>query len=108
MATCAPRRPTAAAGLRSPRARRSAEPKLAHVVFTRTASGQERLFVNGVERARASVPEPSRAGTIAFHLYLGNESHDERPWAGTYHMVGIYSQALTPAEVIRNFKVGAE
>ncbi len=86
----------------------SAEPKLTHLVFTRTAVGQERLYVNGVERA-ARV----RAGTFAtwnesFHLYLGNESFEERPWAGTYHLVGIYSQALSPAEVARNFKVGAE
>jgi len=86
----------------------SAEPKLAHLVFTRTAAGQERLYLNGVERA-ARV----RAGTFAtwndaFSLYLGNESHEERPWAGTYRLVAIYSQALAPAEVGRNFKVGAE
>jgi hypothetical protein len=84
------------------------ETKPTHLVFTRTAAGQERLYVNGVERA-ARV----RAGTFAtwndaHHLYVGNESFEERPWAGTYRLVAIYSQALSPAEVARNFKVGAE
>jgi hypothetical protein len=84
------------------------EAKLTHVVFTRTAAGQERLYVNGVERASRV-----RAGTFAtwndgFHLYVGNESFEERPWAGTYRLVAIYSQALSPAEVVRNFKGGAE
>lgn len=86
----------------------SSEAKLTHLVFTRTAAGQERLYVNGVEKA-ARV----RAGTFAtwnetFRLYMANESFEERPWSGVYRLVAVYSQALSPAEVARNFKVGVD
>jgi hypothetical protein len=89
-------------------AKGSCEAKLTHLVFTRTAAGQERLFVNGAERAARS-----RSGSFAtwnetFHLFMGNESFEERPWAGTLSLVAIYSQALPPAEVVRNFKAGLE
>lgn len=84
------------------------ETKLTHLAFTRTAAGQERLYVNGVEKA-ARV----RAGNFStwndgFKLYLANESFEERPWSGTYRLVAIYSQALSPAEIARNFKVGVD
>ena len=46
--------------------------------------------------------------TDAFHLFMANESFEERPWSGTYRLVAIYSQALSPADVARNFKVGVE
>jgi hypothetical protein len=86
----------------------SSETKLTHLVFTRSAAGQERLYVNGAEKG-ARV----RAGTFAtwnetFKLFLGNESFEERPWSGVYRLVAIYSQALSPAEVARNFKVGVD
>jgi ferric-dicitrate binding protein FerR (iron transport regulator) len=85
-----------------------AEPKLTHVVFTRTASGQERLYVNGLERAARVRPGTFASWNDAHHLYLGNESFEERPWAGTFRLVAIYNQALSTAEVVRNFKGGAE
>ena len=77
-------------------------------MLTRSAAGLERLYVNGVERASRQ-----RVGTFAtwndaVPLQIGNESYEERPWAGTYRLVALYSQALTPADVIRNFRSGAE
>ncbi len=85
-----------------------AEPKLTHVVFTRSAAGQERLYVNGLERAARVRPGTFASWNDAHHLYIGNESFEERPWAGTFRLVAIYSEALSTAEVIRNFKGGAE
>jgi len=85
-----------------------AETKLTHVVFTRSAAGQERLYVNGLERATRVRPGTFASWNDAHHLYIGNESFEERPWAGTFRLVAIYSEALTTAEVIRNFKGGAE
>ena len=81
---------------------------LTHIVFTRDAKGSERLYVNGLERTMRS-----RAGNFgtwndAFHLYLGNESHEERPWSGTLRLAAVYSQALPAADVVRNFKAGVE
>lgn len=86
----------------------SSEAKLTHVLFTRTASGQERLYVNGVERASRVRAGAFTSWNEAFHLFMANESHEERPWSGTYRLAAIYSEALTPAEVARNFKVGVE
>lgn len=85
-----------------------AEPKLTHLVFTRDASGRERLYVNGVERTMRT-----RTGTFStwnekFHLFAANESFEERPWSGTLRLAAIYSQALPAADVVRNFKAGVE
>ncbi len=89
-------------------ARGSAETRLTHLVFTRAAAGQEKLYVNGVERVSRS-----REGTFGnwnetFRLILGNEATDERPWAGEYRLVAVYSRALAPAEVVRNYRTGSE
>ena len=84
------------------------ETRLTHVVFTRTAAGQERLTVNGIERATRSRAGNFSTWNDAFHLFMANESFEERPWSGTYRLVAIYSQALSPADVARNFKVGVE
>jgi len=86
----------------------SCETKLTHLVFTRTAAGQERLYVNGVERASRSRAGSFASWNDAHHLFIGNESFEERPWSGTCRLVAVYSQALAPAEVARNFKVGIE
>src|SRR6185436_15673709 len=80
----------------------SCEAKLTHLVFTRTAAGQERLFVNGAERAARSRSGSFATWNDSFHLFMGNESFEERPWSGTLRLVAIYSQALPPADVIRN------
>jgi hypothetical protein len=64
--------------------------------------------VNGLERAARVRPGTFASWNDTHHLYIGNESFEERPWAGTFHLVAIYSEALTTAEVIRNFKGGAE
>jgi len=85
-----------------------AETRLTHVVFTRDASGRERLYVNGVERTMRT-----RTGTFGswnekFHLFVANESFEERPWSGTLRLAAIYSQALPAADVVRNFKAGVE
>jgi hypothetical protein len=89
-------------------AKGSCETRLSHLIFTRSAAGQERLYVNGVERGARI-----RAGTFAtwndgFHLYVGNESFEERPWNGGCRLMAVYSLALSPAEVARNFKAGIE
>lgn len=89
-------------------ARATSEPRLTHLVYTRSAAGNEKLYVNGLERL-----SKTRAGTFAtwndaYRLILGNESFEERPWAGDFRLVAIYSRALAPAEVARNFKAGGE
>jgi len=84
------------------------ETKLTHVVFTRDASGRERLYVNGVEKALRTRPGTFSTWNEKFLLYAGNESFEERPWSGTLRLAAVYSQALTAADVVRNFKAGVE
>ncbi len=88
--------------------RRLVEPELTHVVFVRSAAGVERLYVNGVERSLRSRPGSFATWNAAFRLELGDERTQERPWSGTYRLVAVYSRALAPAEVKRNFIVGAD
>jgi hypothetical protein len=84
------------------------ETKLTHVVFTRDASGRERLYVNGVEKTTRTRPGTFSTWNEKFLLYAGNESFEERPWSGTLRLAAVYSQALTAADVVRNFKAGVE
>ncbi|HEU5101417.1 MAG TPA: LamG domain-containing protein, partial [Roseiflexaceae bacterium] len=75
---------------------------LQHVVYTRDAAGQARLYIDGVLQAA-----DSRAGKLEwnnkYQLALPNEPGGDRPWLGEYYMVAIYSQALTAGEVQSNF-----
>ncbi|MCK4471891.1 MAG: pre-peptidase C-terminal domain-containing protein, partial [Anaerolineae bacterium] len=80
-----------------------------HVVYTRDDSGVARLYVNTVEVGSRSDITGNFSNWEDFHFGLANEfGGDERPWLGEYHLVAIYDQALSPAEVSQNFeaKVG--
>ncbi len=86
----------------------SAEARLAHVVYTRSAAGSEKLYVNGMERA-AKVRKGDLGGwSDAFRLVLGNEPTEERPWQGELRLVAVYNRALAPVDVVRHFRVGGE
>lgn len=42
-----------------------------------------------------------------YDLVLGNlSSYDVRNWRGTFHMVALYCDALTPAQVLANYEAG--
>ena len=79
---------------------------LTHLVLTRTPSGTEQLFVNGVHDATRTT-----AGTLSnwdetFHLAVANELDDARPWLGTYHTLAIYDRALSAAQVTQHHQAG--
>lgn len=75
---------------------------LQHVVYTRDAVGQARLYVDGVQQAVDSRPGKLEWNN-KYQLVLANEPGGDRPWLGEYFMVAIYSQALTAGEVQSNF-----
>ncbi len=77
----------------------AAGPQLTHVVFTKDAEGQARLFVNGEQQASASVGGDLSKWDDRYLLALANESTQDRPWRGTYHLVAIYSRALSVEEI---------
>lgn len=85
---------------------------LTHVVCTREANGTTRLYINGQVAAQRVIPGTLANWDDSFALALGNELgdtlSDDRAWLGDFHLVALYSSALTPAEIATNFEVGAD
>ncbi len=81
---------------------------LTHVVYTRNAAGAAKLFINGVERAAATIGGTLANWNASYNLGLGNEFNGERPWLGTFHLLAVYGRALTPSEIGQNFSAGAD
>jgi hypothetical protein len=80
---------------------------LQHVVYTREASGAERIFVNGVQKYSGT-----RAGTITnwnlnSHFAIANEMTLDRSWLGEIYLVAVYGKALNTNEITQNFQSGA-
>jgi hypothetical protein len=87
---------------------RSLATRLTHVVYTRDRGGRTRIYLNGKQSATASVLGDTRTWNNQFRFALGNELDGSRPWLGTFHLVAVYSRALTLSEVQRNFKAGSK
>ena len=82
--------------------------ELQHVVYTRSATGDTRLYVNGLVESNASVAGTLSNWDSAARLALANEPLLDRPWLGELHLVAIYDRALSPAEVDQNFLSGPD
>lgn len=80
---------------------------LTHLVVTRSVDGTRRFYINGVLRSRNVV-----GGTMdnwsSYPLVLANVNGGGRPWLGTFHLVAVYSRALTSADVAQNYAAGAD
>jgi regulation of enolase protein 1 (concanavalin A-like superfamily) len=80
---------------------------LTHVVFTRDAAGNARLYLDGT-----LVESDIRDGTLAtwdasYRLAIGREfDGTNQVFLGTYRLVAFYDRALSAAEVLQNFAVG--
>ncbi|MFO7774519.1 MAG: LamG-like jellyroll fold domain-containing protein [Candidatus Hydrogenedentota bacterium] len=70
-----------------------------HVVYTRGTDGQARLFIDGEEAATENIGGNVSPWDPEFHLALGNELTEERPWLGAYHHVAVYNRVLEPSEI---------
>ncbi|MBW2460995.1 MAG: LamG domain-containing protein [Deltaproteobacteria bacterium] len=85
----------------------SAQTSLQHVVLTRRADGVAQLWVDGV----ASGDQGDTAGDLSnwdavYRLYVGNARTADRPWLGDFHLVAMYSRALSQAAVERHYRIG--
>jgi hypothetical protein len=74
---------------------------LTHVVYTYESSGDEQIYINGVEETTRN-----RGGKLdwndSYRLALANElsfPSDDRSWLGRYYQVAIYDYAFTQEEV---------
>ncbi len=80
--------------------------QLQHLVATRDAAGNEKIYING-----EVVAEQVRTGNLNnwdpnYKLALGNEIGADRPWLGAFHLVALYDEALSEAEVLGNYNAG--
>ena len=87
---------------------RDAQASLQHVVVTFDPVNGRRLYVNG--KSTGDV-DPRPGGSLAdwddtFALVLGNETSNNRSWAGTIKLAAVHNRALTAAQVQQNFDVG--
>lgn len=77
-----------------------------HIVHTYDGS-VERLYINGTLQSKTVARTGSYNGWYTNHsLSIGNESTNNRPFAGTVELVAIYDRALIPAEIRQNYTAG--
>jgi hypothetical protein len=81
--------------------------QLTHVVYTRNSAGAARLYIDGAQKAARTVGGTFSNWDTACRLALANELSGDRPWLGEYHLVAVYSRALSVSEIARNLKAGA-
>jgi hypothetical protein len=82
--------------------------RLAHVVYTRAASGAGHLYVDAGLRAEHAVAGDLSRWDNSYRLAVAGDAKGKRPWAGEYRLVALYSRALSPAEIGQNFRAGSE
>jgi mono/diheme cytochrome c family protein len=86
---------------------KSLRPRLTHVVYTRDARGEAVIFVDGKQAASKTVDGNLDNWDGGYRLALANEITGDRPWLGEFHLVAIYSRALSGKEVQQNYAAGA-
>jgi len=84
----------------------TARTSLTHIVFTRDAAGNSRVYINGQQRASRKIAGDLSGWNGRFPLSLADEVTGDRPWLGTFYLVAFYGRALTADEVSQNFKSG--
>ncbi|MEP7311337.1 MAG: LamG domain-containing protein [Pseudomonadota bacterium] len=87
---------------------RDAQASLQHIVLTYDPVNGRRLYVNG--NATGDV-DPRSGGSLAdwddtFALVLGNETSNNRQWAGVIKLAAVHNRALTAVQIQQNFAAG--
>jgi hypothetical protein len=77
-----------------------------HIVHTYDG-GIERLYINGALQSAKVASTGAYSGWYTNHLLsIGNESTNNRPFAGTVELVAIYNRALISSEIQQNYNAG--
>lgn len=80
--------------------------KRAHVVCTRGAAGDLRIYLDGKMLIQRKVAGKLGSWDASYRLLLGNEQSGDRPWLGKLHRVALYQRSLTASEIKRHFLAG--
>jgi hypothetical protein len=97
--------------LRSPG--QTSKVRLMHLVFTRSADGMARMYVDGREVAAKRIEGDFASWHRDGRLLLAQEAAADSgkagyPWIGQFHALAIYDRALTAEEVAEHFRDGIE
>ena len=77
-----------------------------HVVYTRAANGDERVYVDGIIQYSGTRNGNLSNWNDSYNFALANEFTNNRDWLGTLYKVAVYNKALSQTEVITNFNAG--
>lgn len=80
-----------------------------HVVYTRDAAGNAKMYVNKALVGTESIPGDGSNWDINYGFGLFNELNyptDTRTWLGRLYLVAIYAAPLTAEEITSNYKAG--
>jgi PKD repeat protein len=79
-----------------------------HVVYTRGANGQTRIYLNGKLAVETEIRGDFSSWDDGYRLRLVSEGAEEadRSWLGTLHLAAIYARDLSGDEVTQNYRAG--
>ena len=80
---------------------------LQHVVYTRRADGQARLFVDGQIVSETQLGGDMSNWDPSYRFALANEVGANRPWLGEFYLVAMYDRALSATEIEQNRGAGS-
>ena len=76
---------------------------LSHIVYTRDAAGNARIYVDGVLVQSGTVTGNVSNWDSAYHLGIGGERGGGRPFLGEYSGLAVYNRALSATEISDQF-----
>lgn len=86
-------------------------PALQHVIYTRDAAGNAKMYIDKVQVSTESVPGDGSNWDATYGFGLFNEISfptDTRTWLGDIFLIAIYSKNLSSSEITQNFDAGYE
>ena len=86
----------------------NAQAALQHIVLTYNSTGGRQLYVNGNFTGDVDKLTGGALGNWdnTFAFLLGNETTNDRPWAGEVRFAAVHSHALTIAQIQQNYAAG--
>jgi len=79
---------------------------LIHLVFTRSAEGDSKIYRNGGEVASSPIGGQLWQWVYQSQLSLGSNLNGSGPWNGIYYLTSLFDRALDSVEVAHNFSLG--
>ena len=78
--------------------------ELTHVVYTRSAAGEEKIYINGDEIVSGNREGDFSNWSSGYFLGISNEITGDHPWLGEFHLLAVYNRTLSRDEVLQNYE----